>query len=71
MASSGVGGGAHQREIKYRCVTPHQTFFNVQNMLFQFGIASEGLLKSATLLSEDPEGCESHKEKNWNNKINK
>ncbi len=45
--------------------------FYVQNMLFQFGIALKVVLKSATVLSEDPVGCESHKEKNWNNKINK
>ncbi len=54
MASSqwGGGGGAYQREMKYRCVTPHQTFFYVQNMLFQFGIALKVLFKSPTVLSE-------------------
>ncbi len=40
-------------------------------MLFQFGIELKVLFKSETVLSEDPEGCESHKEKSWNNEINK
>jgi hypothetical protein len=42
---------------------PASNLFYVQNMLFQFGIALKVRFKSETVLSEDPEGCESHKER--------